>query len=436
MFEPKHALLEKFSDPATEWAVLAALKQNPDLWPEVQDRLHAEVFTEARAAFEEVAAALNAGKEVPAADDKAEPAADVHTAVARILELHARRAAGAAVEKLLRDLWNSDRPTSELLAEFEMQLARVTQTLPSNEVSRYVSMAELLPDVLRDVARRRQAVKERGAAAIGLPTGIKALDKLLGGLQPGIHMLAAEPGAGKTTFCLQVAAHVSRSGYPALFVTFEESAMRLVLKAVCSAAQMPFKDFTEGFGDVERLRQAARDHLPDLERVHFLEGNSRTTLLQVKAKAVKAMERCKTDKCLIVIDYLQRWAALSKQTYQDFRFAVASMAAELRDLSMTLDSPVLVISSQNRSGQGQATLTSLKESGDLEYAADSVMFLTVSDKRDATPPAVPVDLKVLKNRYGAKGTVPLIFRGDLATFREVAAEVTLLAETKVRRGRK
>ncbi|MFO7295742.1 MAG: hypothetical protein C0P72_006935, partial [Clostridia bacterium] len=99
MFEPKHALLEKFSDPATEWAVLAALKQNPDLWPEVQDRLHAEVFTEARAAFEEVAAALNAGKEVSADDDKAEPAADVHTAVARILELHARRAAGAAVEK-------------------------------------------------------------------------------------------------------------------------------------------------------------------------------------------------------------------------------------------------------------------------------------------------------------------------------------------------
>jgi replicative DNA helicase len=91
----------------------------------------------------------------------------------------------------------------------------------------------------------------------------------------------------------------------------------------------------------------------------------------------------------------------------------------LRELALGLRSPVLALASQNHSagnygtGKGSAALDSLKESGDLEYAADVVVFLTEAQERLATPPARAVELTVAKNRHGDTGKVGVIFRPDL-----------------------
>jgi len=69
-------------------------------------------------------------------------------------------------------------------------------------------------------------------------------------------------------------------------------------------------------------------------------------------------------------------------------------------------------------GKGTAALDSLKASGDLEYAADVVLFLTEAKERLATPPVRAVELTVAKNRHGDTGIVGLIFRPDLETMRE------------------
>jgi replicative DNA helicase len=78
----------------------------------------------------------------------------------------------------------------------------------------------------------------------------------------------------------------------------------------------------------------------------------------------------------------------------------------------------VLISSQNRQREGSAKLVSLKESGDLEYAADTVVFLVENNERRAMPPTRAVDLMIEKNRFGDKRRVPLVYRPDLGTFRE------------------
>jgi len=65
-----------------------------------------------------------------------------------------------------------------------------------------------------------------------LATGVPELDRVLGGgLVPGsVVLLAGEPGIGKSTLALQVAAGV-RAGAPILYVTGEESAEQVRLRA-------------------------------------------------------------------------------------------------------------------------------------------------------------------------------------------------------------
>jgi len=65
------------------------------------------------------------------------------------------------------------------------------------------------------------------------PTGVDEVDRVLGGgLVPGaVVLLAGEPGVGKSTLLLDVAARVARRGRRVLYVTGEESAGQVRLRA-------------------------------------------------------------------------------------------------------------------------------------------------------------------------------------------------------------
>jgi DNA repair protein RadA/Sms len=64
-------------------------------------------------------------------------------------------------------------------------------------------------------------------------TGVPELDRVLGGgLVPGaVLLLAGEPGVGKSTLLLEVAAQAARAGRRALYVTGEESVAQVRLRA-------------------------------------------------------------------------------------------------------------------------------------------------------------------------------------------------------------
>ncbi len=70
-------------------------------------------------------------------------------------------------------------------------------------------------------------------ATAGIPTGIGELDRVLGtGLTPGaVVLLAGEPGVGKSTLLLEVAARWAGAGRPTLYVTAEESAAQVRQRA-------------------------------------------------------------------------------------------------------------------------------------------------------------------------------------------------------------
>jgi replicative DNA helicase len=96
---------------------------------------------------------------------------------------------------------------------------------------------------------------------------------------------------------------------------------------------------------------------------------------------------------LIVVDYLQLWAKVAEEWrgVPLVRERVEMLGGALRELALHLQSPVVTLSSQNRAqgnygnGKGTAALDSLKESGDLEYTADTVLFMTEAHERIATP---------------------------------------------------
>jgi DNA repair protein RadA/Sms len=94
--------------------------------------------------------------------------------------------------------------------------------------------APAAPVQVRQAARPALPITEVPAAeAPHRPTGVPELDRVLGGglVEGAAVLLAGEPGVGKSTLALEVAAEAARGGVRTLYVTGEESATQVRLRA-------------------------------------------------------------------------------------------------------------------------------------------------------------------------------------------------------------
>ena len=113
----------------------------------------------------------------------------------------------------------------ENCGEWNTLVEQIVETKGASAVARSHSRGKILkPQSMRSIAAE-DSVKR-------LPTGIYDLDAVLGGgiLPAGVMLLAGQPGIGKSTLLMQVAAHVSEQ-YAVLYVSGEESASQVKLRA-------------------------------------------------------------------------------------------------------------------------------------------------------------------------------------------------------------
>jgi len=419
-------LQDEFTDSRAERSLLAALAGHPELYGELCDVLIPDLFVSTQDTWQPLVVAMET-TQCPRVPTDWLPAPDPHATAQRLVDLHQRRLLAALQERLAQALFDETTPVTDIIALLEEETLRAQATLRNTTAGRLQWASALLPQVLADAEARRLQREATGSAVLGVPTGLAQLDSLLGGFTEGLYLLAGPPGMGKTTLALQIAA-AATTDVPVVVVTFEHAPANLALKLLCARAGVNLRDVQRGYGDLAKLRRAAEAWEPVAQRLAVLEGNSQLTVAQVRAQARRAMRQHQAERCLVVVDYLQLWAKVAEDLRGNFsvRERVDMLGGLLRELALGLHSPVLALASQNRSagnygnGKGTAALDSLKESGDLEYAADVVLFLTEAQERMTTPPARAVEVTVAKNRHGDTGKVGVIFRPDLGTMREEA----------------
>ena len=113
----------------------------------------------------------------------------------------------------------------ENCGEWNTLVEQIVETKGASAVARSHSRGKILkPQSMRSIAAE-DSVKR-------LLTGIADLDTVLGGgiLPAGVMLLAGQPGIGKSTLLMQVAAHVSEQ-HAVLYVSGEESASQVKLRA-------------------------------------------------------------------------------------------------------------------------------------------------------------------------------------------------------------
>ena len=406
-----------------ELALIAAVAADRELYQKLRDRLLDGTFFHEGERWQALGEAIATGGpfSMPSA-----PAPDPQAAAGYLVELLHKRQVAGLIQRTAGELHQGEKPARDLALELEQAAGKIGNDAAELGAGAIQWAAELVPDVLLDAEKRREARDRTGRPVFGLSTGISSLDELLGGLEQGLYIVAAPPGMGKTTFAFRIACNITAEA-PAVYVSYENSPVNLATKGLCAAARIPFRDLRRGYADLTQLRAGADAWSPIAERLALIEGTGKLTVAELEAQARAAMKHHGTDKVLVVVDYLQLMAQLTDglSGIKTVRERVDALTGELAGLATRLRSPVLVVASLNRAGGnysagvGSTSLDSLKESGGLEYSADVAMFLTKpDDQRGAVDPVKALDLTIAKNRHGPCGQVKLVFNGNMGTIRE------------------
>lgn len=140
-----------------------------------------------------------------------------------------------------------------------------------------------------------------------LPSGIGELDRVMGGgwVEGGVVLLGGQPGIGKSTLLLQVCGNLARSGSKVLYVSGEESASQVALRASRLGAD------SEGLellciADVEMALGSLNDHgLVVIDSVQAMkdpgEGGWPGTPSQVRATAQRCIDTAKSKGIPMVL---------------------------------------------------------------------------------------------------------------------------------------
>jgi len=261
-----------------------------------------------------------------------------------------------------------------------------------------------------------QFLQLQRSARATVPTGIKGWDSHTGGMFPGLHILGARPNVGKTTLALQICLQAAKSGLPSLFLSFDESPAQLSGKAVAMASGIGQSRLRADEGLAELEEAAARLH-DQLALVRFLGGHAEVTGMTAAAGLVNLMKLSGKQSGLIVIDFIQIWAA--RRSLGDFRKATSECVAELQDAVRAANVPVLAICALNREGYDKPSMSALRESSDLEYLADTVTLMAEDESRSVGGMRKALTLHLVKNRRGPAGRqVHLLFDGEVGKFHE------------------
>lgn len=323
-------------------------------------------------------------------------------------------------------------PNEALIKDREAFLNKINETLNNIKTAEEAEKERQIENYLsQSTAHHIQSFINGIAQSVDtpyIPTGFNNFDSILeGGLYEGLYIIGAISSLGKTTFILQIADQIAQQGQDVLIFSLEMARAELMAKSISRITFELSKDprnakttrgITTGkrypnYNDKEKelIKTSIKAYGEYAKHIFINEGMGDIGALQIR-EATKKHISITGNKPIIIIDYLQLIAPYDMRATDKQNTDKAVM--ELKRISRDYKIPVIGISSFNRQNYNQpVSMEAFKESGAIEYSSDVLLGLQAKgagskefdiDEAKRKDPR-EIELKILKNRNGATGSI-------------------------------
>lgn len=301
-----------------------------------------------------------------------------------IVDLHKRRQMIAAAAELTATAFDSPINTSPsvIAAKAITGLQEVARS--PNDRAMVFDAGESATEVLDLAEAIRKGEKQHDACS----TGFDDIDRMTGGYEAGLlWIIGARPSMGKTTHMFASARRAARRGAGVVVFSLEDDQRNGTARILADAAWSPRQTIEYGRiyrgadltdDEVWRLRELA-ESFKSLPMVMDFSSTPTTDEIAVKVRAEKERMAKRGERLRVVfIDYLD--FIKSPDRYSGNRNYEKGMVTKaLKVLARDEQVCIVLYSQLNRANEQLAdkrpTLTSLRDSGELEQDANVVAFI-------------------------------------------------------------
>jgi replicative DNA helicase len=213
-------------------------------------------------------------------------------------------------------------------------------------------------------------------------TGIAELDEIVGGgLRPeDLFILGGRPGHGKSALAIKIFKFIARSqNFPVFVFSLEMTAADLSTRMLAQETAIPLTKIELGQVTCQQGDALLKASLALSKLKIVFDDRPRLSIQQIRL-AVRRLKRIHGGPGLIVVDHMHLIQLNSATTKSGLGlvYAVGEVANQLKEIAKEEKCPVMALAQLRRS-DGTAdekvpTMETLKNSGDIEAAADTIMF--------------------------------------------------------------
>lgn len=273
-------------------------------------------------------------------------------------------------------------------------------------------------DALDTYYDRVEYLSQHQGEIVGIPTNLRDLDKLLGGMQRSdLLILAGRPGMGKTSLALSIALQAARKWDKRIAVfSLEMSDEQLVQRLLSGETGIDSQRLRLGHIQEHEWSVLVQATTLLANTSIFLDDTPAISVMDLRTKARRLEAEHGLD--LIIVDYLQLMRGTRSENRQQ---EISFISRSLKELARELRVPVLALSQLSRAVESRhdkrPMLSDLRESGSIEQDADVVMFVYRDEvyNKDTEFPGV-AEVIVAKHRSGPVGTFQVFFKKELTQF--------------------
>lgn len=293
-------------------------------------------------------------------------------------------------------------------------MAATTASLAIKSSMELVTIGNCMPRIFKAIADRVD--KGPSAAVTGVRTGITVLDGMTCGFDPGdLVVIGADAGNGKTALAVQAGVNLAIEGGVCFCANLEMGRDQISERILIRQARVSSYDARRGDLDQAAMRRIYKAS-GELEKIGFYVEDRVTSLRDFEWRLRACRARHPKERFMGIFDFIQLARDEGKRQ-QSRAEQVGVLAQKLKDLARRLDVVLIAVSALNREHKEDEAPTrkSLRESGAIEYAADTILLLWNKDKTSDGP----VKLILEKNRKGPTGTSNAHWTGKHYLFSDV-----------------
>lgn len=300
-----------------------------------------------------------------------------------------------------------------------VEVAGMAQSLVGGLLTGQPCEVRPMVDVMQEAFHEIDAFQERGGGIDGQPTGFEELDELLGGMVPGLYVIAGRPKMGKSTLAQNIAEHLSiRKRQPVLIFSIEMTEKQIAKRIISSIGDV----------DAARVRDGRLDDVDWAAASDAVRKAKGAPLYIAKPDVARAPNICaqarkqhaKTPLGALVVDYLQLMDLMLARGENEST-GYGRITSTLAKLGRELGFPVILLSQLNRDLEKRPNkrpiASDLRSSGSIEQDADAVLAVYRDEEYHANSEwKSTAEILLLLHRHGPPGMVRLRYRGDRYRF--------------------